>query len=83
MPDAEAEREQGQDSSPATHMAIAHSRDADQNSCWRYQSSHALCPLRLLQDRQQLTKFSRTVRPPWTLGMTWSRVGDRPSASSQ
>ena len=56
---------------------------AVQNGCARYQSTHGLCPLRLLQLQQQAIMFERTVRPPCTLGMTWSSVGLRPRSSPQ
>ncbi len=49
---------------------IVHSRVADQNGWARYQSTHGLCPFCELHIRQQLTRFDRTVKPPWTFGMT-------------
>ena len=53
-----------------SQWVIAHSFIADQKGCFLYQSIHGDLPLEMLQFQQELTRFSRTVRPPWALGMT-------------
>ena len=35
-----------------------------------YQSTHGLCPFCELHMKQHETRLLRTVRPPWTFGMT-------------